>query len=76
MISLKIFAVTAFLIGLMLVISVLMDMVQGLSLMAAIQNNLNTIKMTTFAEWVTSFIFFLVLLKEAISLRKLKKNNP
>jgi hypothetical protein len=53
-----------------------MDMVQGLSLMAAIQNNLNTIKMTTFAEWVTSFIFFLVLLKEAISLRKLKKNNP
>ncbi|WP_406589610.1 hypothetical protein [Bacillus atrophaeus] len=72
----KIFAVTAFLICLMLVISVLMDMVQGLSLMAAIQNNLNTIKMTTFAEWVTSFIFFLVLLKEAISLRKLKKNNP
>ncbi|MCY8519460.1 hypothetical protein [Bacillus atrophaeus] len=72
----KIFAVTAFLIGLMLVISVLMDMVQGFSLMAAIQNNLNTIKMTTFAEWVTFFIFFLVLLKEAISLRKLKKNNP
>ncbi|MCG8397638.1 hypothetical protein LWS67_14010 [Bacillus atrophaeus] len=72
----KIFAVTAFLIGLMLVISVLMDMAQGFSLMAAIQNNLNTIKMTTFTEWVTFFIFFSVLLKEAISLRKLKKNNP
>lgn len=72
----KILGVSFLLLAACLMISVGMDMLQGLSLYGAVNNNLSAFKLTTFSEWLMLCLFGLFLIKEMAALHKANKKDP
>ncbi|WGD67548.1 hypothetical protein P5646_02470 [Bacillus velezensis] len=71
----KILGVSFFLLTACLIISVMIDMLQGFSFYGAVQNNLSAFKLTTFSEWLMLFLFALFLIREMIALYKSGKKD-